>query len=69
MEEFVFSLQDIKIREVLACAISGKGAFRRFKETIKKYGIEDQWYKYQHEQLQKKAIEWCRQNGLCHERI
>ena len=64
MEEFVFSLQDIKIQEVLACAISGKGAFGRFKETIKKYGIEDQWYEYQHEQLQKKAIEWCRQNGL-----
>lgn len=64
MEEFVFSLQDIKIQKVLACAIVGKGAFRRFKETIEAYSIQDQWYEYQHEQLQKKAVEWCRQEGL-----
>ncbi len=64
MEEFVFSLQNIKIQKILTRAIIGKGAFGRFKATIRAYGIEDQWYKYEHEQLQKKAIEWCHQEGL-----
>jgi hypothetical protein len=37
MEEFVFSLQEIKIRKILAHAIIGKGAFGRFKKTINSY--------------------------------
>lgn len=39
MEEFVFSLEDPKMQEVLARAIRGKGAFGRFHTAIQAYEI------------------------------
>jgi hypothetical protein len=66
MAEFV-SLQDTRMQKILTMAIEGKGAFRRFKNTIQEYGIDTQWYAFQHEKLKEKAIEWCRDNGLVYE--
>jgi len=40
MEEFSKSVESARIREDLINAISGKGAFRYFKDTIRRYGIE-----------------------------
>jgi len=63
MEEFV-SLQAPKMQKILTMAIEGKGAFRRFKNTVQEYGIDTQWYAFQREKLKEKAIEWCRDNDL-----
>ena len=46
MESFVASLHAGKICDELTRAIRGKGAFRRFKDTIRYYGIEQLWYDY-----------------------
>lgn len=51
MEEFVFSLEDPKMQEVLAHAIRGKGAFGRFHTAIQAYKIQDPWYEYQKDRL------------------
>ncbi len=66
MEDFVYSLQESK-RDRLARAISGRGAFRRFKDGIRQMGIEEEWYAYQEEAYKRMAIEWCEENGIKYE--
>lgn len=66
MEDFVYSLPTSK-QSKLANAITGRGAFRRFKDGIRQLGIEQQWYDYQAEAYKKKAIEWCEENELEYE--
>lgn len=66
MEEFIYSLPE-SAESRLERAIRGKGAFRRFKDTIRQLGIEEQWYAYQDSAYKKKAIEWCMDNGLEYE--
>jgi hypothetical protein len=64
IEEFVFSLEDPKMQEVLARNIKGKGAFGRFYAAIQAYEIQDQWYEYQKDRLREIAVEWCHKNRL-----
>ncbi|MHC4632348.1 MAG: UPF0158 family protein, partial [Planctomycetota bacterium] len=42
----------------------GRGAFRRFNDAIRDYGIADDWYKYRDDALKEIAIEWCEENGI-----
>ena len=44
MEEFVSSVQNYSQKAALENAISGRGAFRRFKDTVIRFGIEKNWY-------------------------
>ncbi len=64
MEKFSLSIENEKISDALYYAIKGKGAFRRFKETIHRFGIVDEWYSYRSEVLKGIAINWCGQNGI-----
>ncbi len=66
MEDFVYSLPESK-RDRLARAISGRGAFRRFKDGIWQLGIEEQWYEYQGSAYKRMAIEWCEDNNIEYE--
>ncbi|PLR86704.1 UPF0158 family protein [Bacillus sp. V33-4] len=64
MEDFCYSVQDKRIQDRLFDAIDGKGAFRRFKNKIHDFGIEDQWYSFRDEEFKKIAIEWCQHHDL-----
>jgi hypothetical protein len=44
--------------------IRGRGAFRRFKDCILKYEIEEEWYRFRQEELEKIAIEWLEVNHI-----
>ena len=46
MEDFVYSLPKSQ-QSRLARAISGRGAFRRFKDMIHQLDLADRWYEYQ----------------------
>ena len=48
----------------LAEAIRGKGAFRRFKTTIRFYGVEQRWYDFLADAYKAIAIQWCKDNQL-----
>ena len=48
----------------LARAIRGKGAFRRFKDTVYDLGIDQQWYDFQAAAYKRKAARWCEENGI-----
>lgn len=63
LEEFAHS-RDGQEKEWLINAIKGKGAFRRFRATLERFGIEDDWYAFHEEALRQKAMEWCEDNGF-----
>jgi hypothetical protein len=64
MGEFSNSQESPRVREALLSAIHGGGAFRHFKETIRRFHIEEAWYAYRAAALRQIAIDWCEQNGV-----
>ncbi|MEC1697904.1 UPF0158 family protein [Schinkia azotoformans] len=64
MEDFCYSLSNDKDRNRLLNAISGRGAFRRFKDEIIYMGIRDEWFEFRDKCYEKVAIEWCKDNGI-----
>lgn len=64
MKQFCLSVDDKDISESLMNAIHGKGAFRYFKNSIRRYGMEDQWYKFRDAAIKRIAIEWCETNNI-----
>lgn len=64
MEEFIWSLPEGKVQNALEGAIRGKGAFRRFKDSVYRFGIEKDWYAFQDAWHRKTAIEWCESHGF-----
>ncbi len=61
MEEFSESYPDEHINDCLCIAISGKGAFRRFKDTLHRFGIAEQWYAYREKAMLDFVRNWCQQ--------
>jgi len=66
MERFCLSVPDGQVSDVLLGKIRGSGAFRRFKETIYEYGIENDWFKYRDEAYKEIAIAWLESNGIAY---
>ncbi|MBW2015173.1 MAG: hypothetical protein JRI69_15615 [Deltaproteobacteria bacterium] len=64
IEEFCISLDDEKLKDKMYRSIKGRGAFRRFKDNIFKYGIEKNWFQYRREAFKRKAIDWCEENNI-----
>ena len=64
MEDFCGSVKNDRVGNVLYSAINGRGAFRRFKDTISRFGMEDDWYTFREEALKNIAIEWCEDNDI-----
>lgn len=68
MEEFCLSIRNNRISDIMYDSIKGRGAFRRFKENINRYNIEDDWYIFENEAMETIAIEWCERNGIDYEK-
>jgi hypothetical protein len=66
MERFCQSYPDGKIGDILLQKIKGAGAFRRFKDAIYEYGIEDDWFKFQNEAYKEIAIAWLDDNHVAY---
>lgn len=64
VENFCLTVSDQRIQESLFKAIRGKGAFRRFKDKVIDFDIEDQWYSYRDGCFKQLAIEWCKDNKI-----
>src|SRR6266481_8927041 len=63
MERFCLSREDDDLCDDLCNAIRGRGAFRRFKDSIQAYGIAEEWYRYRDAALREIAIAWCEAHG------
>jgi hypothetical protein len=64
MEKFIASLPDEDISGQLWRAIKGKGAFRYFKDTLHRLGIEQQWYDYRDNAMKEFVIGWAESNDI-----
>lgn len=64
MENFCLSVSNQWKQEALLRAIKGKGAFRRFKDKIIDFEMEEQWYTYRYECFKQIAIKWCQGNNI-----
>lgn len=64
IEAFSYSMEDAGIRNKLCFVIHGSDAFRRFKDALYRYGVEDLWYKFRDEAYEKLAVEWCERNKV-----
>jgi hypothetical protein len=67
IERFSLNIKDKEISNSIYSAIKGKGAFGRFRNSIHRFGIEDEWYKYRDEAIRQIAIDWCNENHIKYE--
>jgi hypothetical protein len=59
MQDFIATVKDERLSELLEVAISGKGAFRRFKDVLLNYPEErERWFQFKDDRVQAKALEW-----------
>jgi hypothetical protein len=64
MENFCLEIENPKIKDIICRSINGSGAFRRFKNNIHNFDIQDDWYHYRDEKLKEITIEWCEENKI-----
>jgi hypothetical protein len=64
MEEFSRAQNIDRIRSELLDAIRGAGAFRIFRSTIRRLGLEQSWYQFRDEALADIARRWLEEHNL-----
>ena len=64
MEAYSLSMESPEVRDELLRSIQGKGAFRHFKDTIRRHGIEEKWYEYRRAAFEAIAIVWLEENEI-----
>lgn len=67
MEDFIETIDDVKLYNQLCIAITGPGSFRRFKDTCINFEIIEDWYKFRDKKYREIAINWCRENNIDYE--
>lgn len=65
MEEFAETVQDEHVHSLLAMALDGPGAFRRFKDVLLNYPDERQrWFDFRDARMRQRVEEWLREKGV-----
>jgi predicted nucleotidyltransferase len=65
MEDFVERVRDPRARDLLARAIEGRGAFRRFKDTLLEFPeLRAAWFAFHDARLERRALAWLADAGL-----
>jgi len=67
MERFIMSLSDEKAVDQLRNAIKRRKAFRHFKDTLCRLGIENQWFRYRDNAMEEYVIEWAETYEVAYE--
>jgi hypothetical protein len=68
MERFAQSLTNAAISDELHATLHGRGAFRRFKDSVHRLGIADEWYRFREAALEEIAIEFLEAHGIAYQR-
>lgn len=64
MQDFVSTVANARARDLLGRAIEGRGAFRRFKDTLIEFpDLRDVWFRFHDARMRRRAIEWLEGNG------
>jgi hypothetical protein len=65
MADFVAAVQHRRAADLLDRAISGRGAFRRFKNTLFEFPeLRDQWFRFRDARGRRRAARWLAETGL-----
>lgn len=65
MADFVETVSDERVQMRLFDAIRGKGAFRRFKDTLARYPEErERWFKYRDARTRERGLNWLREKKI-----
>ena len=65
MQDFIDTVRDAHVRELLEVSIQGRGAFRRFKDAVGRDPAELQrWFAFRDQRLEERAREWLADNGF-----
>ena len=65
MAEFVAGVHHRRAAELLDRAIAGRGAFRRFKDTLFEFPeLREQWFRYRDARSRRRAVRWLADAGL-----
>jgi hypothetical protein len=68
MRDFIDTLGDEHLQELLDVAIQGRGAFRRFKDVLARHPtVQERWFDFQAARLDARAREWLAEQGLSSE--
>jgi hypothetical protein len=67
MNDFSLSVESGRIREDLLHAIHRAGAFRNFKDAVRRHNIESAWFEFRWKALRQIAISWCEENQIAWE--
>jgi len=65
MRDFIATVENEHLAELLEVAINGKGAFRRFKDVLLSYPEErERWFQFKDDRIQERALEWLDDNDV-----
>jgi hypothetical protein len=68
MEAFIATVRSPRLQERLERAISGRGAFRYFKDVLIDYPAErERWFKFKQERLFERILDWLESIGIAPE--
>ncbi len=70
LSDFTDRVPDHRARDLLRRAISGRGAFRRFKDTLFEFpDLRDAWFRFHDARMRRRALGWLREHGLVQDRV
>jgi len=64
MKDYIEQLSDEEAKGWLSESIKGAGAFRRFRMTLERFGLTDDWYDFLDQAHENIAIDWCEYYGI-----
>jgi hypothetical protein len=65
MEDFIARVRNQRVRDLLERAIEGRGAFRRFKDTLIDFPeLRQAWFTFHDARMQRRALEWLAAENL-----
>jgi predicted nucleotidyltransferase len=68
--DFTERVRDPRARDLLERAIAGRGAFRRFKDTLFEFPeLRDAWFRFHDVRAERRALRWLADEGLVDEDV
>jgi hypothetical protein len=65
MVDFAETVRSTHMRDLLAVALRGKGAFRRFKDALANHPVErERWFEFERQRERETIEEWAREQGV-----
>ncbi|AGI74388.1 hypothetical protein OA238_c45190 [Octadecabacter arcticus 238] len=64
MEHFCYTIEDERVQNILLQAISGKGAFRHFKNKVYEEGINKNWRRFRDSAFKQIAVGFLENQGI-----